>query len=225
VAEGRDSIGATRLAISRQLRRRINEVETRVAFSKDLGIILDHVFPIEQPRNFHLGLATVPVGPGRMVIQDTREEARLQRVWLEEDLAKTPPKTARERSAVRAKLAELARIANGPDPVAETERDLRAAGVLEIVRAPGRFSYPVPTNFFAAELGTAPSGRRFMVTMGSDPRAEAAFAQQILALKGGVDVIHFFDARLNDRFTKAGAGVECYIKSEGTIAAPAFVRR
>jgi hypothetical protein len=112
------------------------------------------------------------------------------------------------------------------------QRDLEAAG-MTVHRVAGVFKNPrghrlgdqlrlQAMNFINAEKGTAPDGKRFMVLLGGDPRAERAFETKLRTeLPHLAERLHFMDASLTGPSLEMDGGINCRVKPDGTVVAGA----
>jgi hypothetical protein len=109
-------------------------------------------------------------------------------------------------------------------------RDLEAAG-MKVHRMAGVFKDPRSVgrrdagllqplmNFMNAEKGTGADGKRFIIALGGDPRAEQYAQEKMKALLGEeAPRLHFLDRRFTTPTLQLNGGISCRIKSEGALA-------
>lgn len=232
---GRDSVAVTRAVLEKDLGRPVDEREALVAISKDLGMDVSNVHPIEQPGAFHLDMRMMLAAPGQVILNDAREAALLQEKWLRDDHRKAEPEVTGPVSAMRhfgwklkgraletqitGILAEADRRAKYED---RTAAELEAAG-LHVDRLPGVFVVPGSAGTDQANLingrhGVNEQGERFFIALGAEQRAETEVAHRLMqVLPTGISRVHFLDRELTPQTLDLSGGIKCRTKPEGEL--------
>jgi len=191
--------------------------EAKAIVASDLGVSVEQLYSIEQPGAFHLDMRMMPIGPGKMALQDSREAAALHLEWL------------RQEGVGGAQLDRMAKkLENWVNARAPLEdlaaRDLQAAG-LEVHRLAGVFLNfqerdSEVVNFFNSRHGVSPQGVRYSILMGGPPQAESYFATQLLEqIKAPIDRLYFLDPSQTAPTLKLMGGLKCRSKLLGQRAA------
>ena len=232
---GRDSVAVTRAVLEKDLGRPVDEREALVAISKDLGMDVSNVHPIEQPGAFHLDMRMMLAAPGQVILNDAREAALLQEKWLRDDHRQAEPEVTGPISAMRhfgwklkgraletqitGILAEADRRARYED---RTAAELEAAG-LHVDRLPGVFVVPGSAGSDQANLingrhGVNEQGERFFIALGAEQRAETEVAHRLMqVLPTGISRVHFLDRELTPQTLDLSGGIKCRTKPEGEL--------
>jgi hypothetical protein len=237
---GRDSVAVTRAALARDLGRPVSESEALLAISKDLGVEPGSVVPVEQPGDFHIDMYLSVVGDGEVIVNDAREAAALQEKWMREDHARSKPVPSsgapEGSSAFRSKMDAWTRAGSQLERSLTTLRqdaelaakyeakvvsDLEAGG-MKVHRMAGVFKDPgtmrPEMNFMNTEKGTGTDGKRFIVALGGEARAQQYVTAKMTELMGDkAPRMHFLDSRLTQPTLDLNGGISCRVKSEGTL--------
>ncbi|MBK6690605.1 MAG: hypothetical protein IPG50_00105 [Myxococcales bacterium] len=223
---GQDTVELTRAVLARDLGRPVSATEAEEAIAHDLGVAPTLLYPVEQPGDFHLDMAMLPLGGGQIVVNDAREAAALQAHWLREDAGMLHGGYA---TGLEARIARLKRTANEraiyEDQVADALRAQgfevhRMAGVFPST-APGR---SLPMNFFNTEAGVGADDQSFLVMMGGDARAQAYVQGRLKEIpSSGIDRVYFLPADVNANLLNEG-GLNCRVKAIGEPLSAAEVR-
>lgn len=239
---GRDSLAISKSVLERDLGRPVKHEEVIVAAAKDLGVKPEYVYPVEQPGDYHIDMHMSLIGPGRVLLNDSREAARLTVQWAREDHAAERPRKpapganvadwmrySSELDRWRARTEEfegmykafLYDIERRAGYEARTQADLEAAG-LRVERAATVFRFPYDDegylkpymNFSNCEQGLNKKGERYMIFLGGDPRAEAYLVNKLTQdLAVEVKRIHFLpEVASYQMLVNAAAGINCLAK-------------
>ncbi|MEW5854434.1 MAG: hypothetical protein AB2A00_37005 [Myxococcota bacterium] len=237
---GRDSLAVSRRILEKDRGRKVTDDELKAAVAHDLGVKPEHVHAVEQPRDFHLDMHMVPIKPGEILLNDAVAAAKLQAQWEREDHAQKeprppPPGASSDKLEMYQSDLEFWRdigkdmVQRHADDLKHAERsakfeklvakDLEAAG-LKVHLAPAVFGqgHAAVANFLNAEQGTNPRGERFYIALGGDPRAERVFVDALKALDPGIARVHLLDPEMTGTTLRAGGGISCRTKAEGTLA-------
>lgn len=217
VLVGADTLEVTRKLMGMQSGTEPSLEDARAAVASDLGVPLEQLFAVEQPGAFHLDMRMMPVGPGQIVLQDSREAASLHLEWLKQE--------GRMNEAQLDKVAESLKA--WADARVDLEdaaaRDLEKAG-LQVHRLAGAFTDIYDrrrdaVNFFNSRHGLSPQGIRYSILMGAPPQAESYFAEKLLEeLKVPVDRLYFLDPEQTATTLKQMGGFKCRSKVQGLLA-------
>lgn len=248
---GKDSVAVTRALLERDLKRRVRKDEVIGAMAKDLGMKPDNVHPVEQPGTFHLDMAMGLLGPGQVLLNDSREAVRIQADWLREDMAGDKPQASRIDASWltrgmrwmrmglwkwRAHKCEkqIVKLQASAENRAwyedRTLKDLKRAG-FEVYRIAAVFPDPKGgdidvANFTNIRQGTSPNGERFVIALGGDARAERYVAHKLLSeIPCDVKRVWFLDRALTPKTLDLWGGIKCRTKGEGTVARQPIPRR
>ena len=215
---GKDSVAASKAVLERDLGEPLTEKQVLRVIASDLGIKPAHIYPIEQPGEFHLDMSLMLIGSKEVVLNDAEEASHLQEQWLREDYAKldeTHEAADREQleSFVR-DIREHARVRALAED--KTLVDLKAAG-FTVHRMAGVFhDWRKRMNVMNTILGTNLEGQRYAVVFGADPRAEKYVAQKLLnEIPTGLDRIHFLSHQYS--MPSGSGGIKCRSKPEGDV--------
>jgi hypothetical protein len=233
---GRDGVAATRARLARELPYLLElpqgewESYARDVIGKDLGLPAQRVFFVEQPAAFHLDMGILLLGNGIIAVNDSLQVLDIMLGWLPaytkqledeghqaEDVGRVMDGLS---TALRAGLTEMAR--HEAKAVADIERaseEIAKAGSphLTVIRVPG--SYPSSTitstmNFFNGEIGTADTGKGYLITNGgSDRRAEQLIAELYLRAQPALEIVYFVSPGASGPSLDSGGGIGCRTKS------------
>lgn len=207
VLVGRDSVAITRELMREQKNDdSVSDVEVLAQIEKDYGLPAGSAIPVEQPCDFHGDMDMALAGPGRVLLNDARQVAELQKEWLNQGCF-----SFGKGDAVAKIDAHVQKVAIFEDLV---EKDLQAAG-LEVIRVAGDFPASGANdamNFLNMRQGTNEEGQAFAVALGGDERAEQAFAQTLLQEVGGYERVHFLNRDLTPETLKYKGGIKCRTK-------------
>lgn len=241
---GRDSIAVTRALLERDLKRSVTDREVYEAIGKDLGMKPDNIHPVEQPGTFHIDMAVGLLGPGQVILNDSREAARVQAQWLRDDYvaskpAEPPPGASlfkrwlyksnlhrwekREREHTERLIEALDREAESRAFFEDmTARDLKKTG-LTVYRVAAVFMDPDDpskdiANFANIRQGTNSDGQRFIIALGGPERAEQYVAKKLLGeIPCDVRRVWFLDRTLTPLTLDLEGGIKCRTKGEGAV--------
>jgi hypothetical protein len=211
-------VGADSYAITERLMQKqsgLNPTREAVikAIASDTGMRPEQVTIIEQPGEFHIDMRMMPIGPGELIVQDSRLAAAQQAAWLEEEGALTPES--------QQKLDSWSQKMSAYEDL--SSRQLEEAG-FKVHRVAGAFpdlDAEEPTdavNFFNGRHGTNKDGQRFSILMGASPKQEAYFAQLLLdKLQAPIDRIYFTDPEITAATLELQGGLKCRTKALGTV--------
>lgn len=217
VLVGEDTLALTRAILAKAQGEEPSPQEVKARVAADLGVEVGQLFAVEQPGTFHLDMRMMPIGPGRIALQDSHKAAALHLQWLREE--------GQMSESQLQKVAEnLNRWAQQRAPLEElAARDLRAAG-LQVDRVAGAFPEVSNlqrdgANFFNARHGVSPQGVRYSILMGAAPQAENYIAHTLLEeLKAPIDRIYFLDPNQTRETLKLSGGFKCRTKLQGVLA-------
>lgn len=219
VLVGRDSLAITQALLSKQRGEVISESQTLASIADDLGCA--QVVPVEQPGEFHLDMRMMPIGPGKLVVQDSREAARLQEQWLRESA--TPEQLDEIKPQLEILHQWVDKVAGLEDKACQ---DLEEAG-FEVHRLAGAFHELTNNrerdgaNFFNARHGTNSNGETFSILMGGTAKEEAYIAKALLIDSSAeIDHLYFLDPEPNAKTLGNQGGMKCRSKPDGHRISP-----
>lgn len=230
---GQDSVHATRGNLSRELGRPVTDAEARRAIGYDFGVDPSRVYPVEQPGDFHLDMAMTPTPSGAMLLNDSREAARLQEQWLRDDL-RTGADPSLTEETVNARVSRIREDAERTAWYEDiTQRDLERQGIT-VHRVAGAFNEhdsngmlrPNSMNFLNGEGGIGPDGKHYQILLGGDPRAQAYIQDQLTnRIPTGIDRVHFLPRSITEANLPNMGALNCRIKGEGNMTPCPSCRR
>lgn len=240
---GRDSVAVTRAKLAADLGRDVSERAALAWIARDHGLEPCNVHPVEQPGEFHLDMRLMALGPGEVVLNDSREAAEVQVGWLKDDLAAAKPRHPAPQSSIwqrfnyhrkvffhrRRELALESKVAalraEGEKRAGYEEltcKDLQAAG-MTVHRMAGVFVHPDRPeedqyNFLNGRPGVNDENQRFFVGLGGDSRSEVYVARKLMQeLPTGIGRVHFMDRELTPETLELFGGIKCRTKPEGDL--------
>ena len=214
---GADSYAITEQLLATQTGRPPTREGVIKAIASDTGVLPSQVSVIEQPGDFHIDMRMMPIGPGELIVQDSRMAAAQQVAWLKEEGSLTPQ--------AQQKLEDWCqKVAPYEDLTSE---QLEQAG-FKVHRVAGAFldvnaeAHQDSVNFFNGRHGTDNEGQRFSILMGAPPKAEAYFAKLLLEkLEAPIDRLYFTDPDVTPKTLELQGGLKCRTKSLGSLLEPA----
>jgi hypothetical protein len=217
VLVGQDTLELAASVLAEERGARPSPEEVKAAMAHDLGVDASQLFPVEQPGSFHLDMRMMPIGPGRIALQDSREAVAQHLQWLRDD----------DQASEHSIAATEARLNDWADACAPLEdiaaRDLEAAG-LEVCRIAGAFpSIQSPNtdgaNFFNARHGVSPEGSSYSIMMGGPAQAESYVARKLLMeLNCPIDRLYFLDPEETPTTLREMGGLKCRSKLQGVLS-------
>lgn len=205
---GRDSLAVT----SKLLPGQADEAAAARQVAADYGLQPEHIIPLEQPGDFHLDMAMTLLGPGQVLLNDSRQVLELQKGWITQHY-----KTSwLNKEGQSAELEQVEKKANKTAVFEDiVEKQLKEAG-LEVFRAPAVFPKSVANtqmNFLNLRQGKNDRGETFAISLGGDEQAEKAFAHTLLQeIPGGYDRLHFLDRSWTPETLQYNGGIKCRTK-------------
>ncbi|MBN9420533.1 hypothetical protein ABS71_02770 [bacterium SCN 62-11] len=205
---GRDSLAVT----SRLLPGQADEAAAAAQVAADYGFQPEHIIPLEQPGDFHLDMAMTLLGPGQVLLNDSRQVLALQKGWITEHYQHS----WFNRDEQPGELEQVEKKANKTAVFEDiVEKQLKAAG-LEVFRAPAVFPKSVANiqmNFLNIRQGKNDRGETFAVSLGGEEKAEKAFAHTLLEeIPAGYDRLHFLDRSWTPETLHYNGGIKCRTK-------------
>ncbi len=238
---GKDSLALSRDLLARDLGRAPTDDELTMAVAKDLGLTPGQVVPVEQAGAFHIDMSMKPLGPGHVLLNDSRLAFQQLGAFLRADHAAKQPSAQSPvpmRTAWAQRGAELELRLRSLEQVAErtaaseerAANDLSAAG-LTVSRVAGRY-LDLDTqgardafNFINAESGTARDGATFMVTQGGPKALEQSFALALAKHSDAPTRLYFGDRAGSQKSLADQGGTGCRVKFTGDRLSPAGAAR
>lgn len=238
---GRDGVEATRALLFMDAHDEdatITDEQVKTVIGADYGIDPALVFFVEQPGEFHLDMAMVVMGPGQVILNDSRSVFEIEKKIVTEEFKKTEPTfmTGGEylewSESLEQALQPLKQHAQRMTPYEErAAQDLAQSG-LKVSRVAGVFpgsKFLPAMNFLNGEGGIGKDNQPFFITNGGDERVERYVAEQYLdVLDTGLARVHFLDPKASSKSIAGSGGLGCRAKGECTtqfVAAGAVLQR
>jgi len=241
VLVGRDTLAVSRAQLEKDLGKKVTDAELTAYVAADYGVPPGGVVAVEQPGDFHIDMHMMLLPGGNVVLNDAMEAFELQKQWRIADVEASKPvepgpgASKRKREDYEYALDDWKYAKeNLPDELkrmeqrakehakfeAKVRKDLEAGG-LTVHRMAGVFPSSTagdPMNFLNGEAAVGADGKRFYISLGGDPRAEAYVVQKLAGeLPSAMSRVHFLDRRLTGYTLNAMGGLSCRAKLEGEL--------
>lgn len=215
---GLDTYAASKDIMEKDLGRSVSDEEVRLALAIDYGVLVENIYLVEQPGDFHLDMSMAIVGENTILLNDSvmahemfKEE---QQQWVEEISRSLPSYVPYAKERVKATEKESIARKRMEDV---TARQLEKMG-FNVVRVPGKFLYTnqAPAmNLFNMVTAHTPEGKNIVVMMGcvSDKYKKLFTDIMNKHCDRPIDQLHFLDLKASQESLSRFGGISCRTKT------------
>ena len=218
VIVGLDTFAVSKDLMERDLNRSVSDEEVRLALAIDYGVLVENIYLVEQPGDFHLDMSMAIVGENTILLNDSVQAYEMfkdeQQEWAQNMCQAYPyygddisdQVAAAEKESVKRKRMEDI-----------TERQLRKKG-FNVIRVPGKFLYmgTAPAmNLFNMVTAQTPEGKNIVVMLGCVSDRYKNMFTEIMNTHSDVkiDQFYFLDVKSSQESLTRFGGISCRTKT------------